>query len=446
MKKILAIVILCTSITFGQTSENPTENNVSDESSSKLNEWLFKVGVNVIDNSGDAKSFKTFNSLNLNAFNGGAILLGVERRFTDLLGMQLQGTFNTWEASTAIIDGVQLKNNQSYASIDLDLKLYLNELSFNPIKIEGLNFYATGGLGLFKINGVSPSFNYGVGTSYWFSESIGFNLDAVAKVAFKSGIGDIQYNTPHMQYSFGIVFKIPETRIEDIKPDFTQEELFNYYYSNNADTDGDGVVDKLDKCTEEVGPFSNLGCPFLDTDGDGVVDNVDNCINIPGSSENKGCPLPDRDRDGVIDRIDKCPDTPGSYRGCPQVRGDGYNDAGSVALVKIEATKMIKYDVGDKNFILEREDALSSIADYIKSQPEDSKFRIEGHTDSTGTDSVNKLLSKTRANLVRDYLVGEGIAKERLITVGFGDTRPIDSNLTEEGRSNNRRIEIVKIR
>lgn len=455
MKKILAIAILCSSIAFGQTSDTLVENNnsenntIAEKATSKVDEWTFKINTNLIDNSGDFKLFNAFTELNRNAFGGAPITLGVEKRVSNLLGVQAEGSFNTWEAPYGVIDRITLVNDESYASIDVALKLYLSQLSFNPIKIEGLDFYATGGIGFFKIDEISPSFNFGGGAAYWFSDAVGVNFDLVTKIALNSG--DIKYNTSHVQYSFGLVFKMPETNLKDIEPEYTQEELFQYYYSNNADTDGDGVVDKLDKCVEEVGPFSNLGCPFLDSDGDGVIDNVDNCINIAGSAENKGCPLPDRDKDGVIDRVDKCPDTPGSYRGCPYIGGlrgssggDGFN--APVTVVKPEQTQMIKYGAGSKNFILEKEDALSLIADYIKSQPEDSKFRIEGHTDSTGSDSANKLLSKTRANLVRDYLVGEGIAKERLITVGFGDTRPIDSNLTQEGRSNNRRIEIVKIR
>ena len=64
------------------------------------------------------------------------------------------------------------------------------------------------------------------------------------------------------------------------------------------------------------------------------------------------------------------------------------------------------------------------------------KFKIVGHTDSRGSYKLNRTLSKTRANAVRNYLVDSGISKDRIETVGLGESEPIDTNLTEKGRSN----------
>lgn len=71
------------------------------------------------------------------------------------------------------------------------------------------------------------------------------------------------------------------------------------------------------------------------------------------------------------------------------------------------------------------------------------KIRIEGHADSTGPHEKNMELSQKRAEAVRDYLIGSGIQPSRLEIAGYGDTRPIASNATEEGRRMNRRIEFV---
>jgi OOP family OmpA-OmpF porin len=69
---------------------------------------------------------------------------------------------------------------------------------------------------------------------------------------------------------------------------------------------------------------------------------------------------------------------------------------------------------------------------------------IEGHTDSRGSDAYNQALSERRANAVRDELVNEnGIAAERVSTVGYGESRPVSSNDTDAGRAQNRRIEAV---
>ncbi|MCB9641281.1 MAG: thrombospondin type 3 repeat-containing protein, partial [Myxococcales bacterium] len=98
----------------------------------------------------------------------------------------------------------------------------------------------------------------------------------------------------------------------------------------DKDRDGDGVVDRLDKCPDKPGPKENNGCPWPDTDGDGLTDNVDKCPSVFGPKENNGCPWGDKDNDGVKDNEDKCPDQPGpkENNGCPwgDKDGDGIKD------------------------------------------------------------------------------------------------------------------------
>jgi outer membrane protein OmpA-like peptidoglycan-associated protein len=67
--------------------------------------------------------------------------------------------------------------------------------------------------------------------------------------------------------------------------------------------------------------------------------------------------------------------------------------------------------------------------------------RIEGHTDNVGGAAFNMKLSEGRAASVRAWLVKHGIAASRLTSTGFGQTRPVDTNETDEGRRNNRRVE-----
>jgi OOP family OmpA-OmpF porin len=70
-------------------------------------------------------------------------------------------------------------------------------------------------------------------------------------------------------------------------------------------------------------------------------------------------------------------------------------------------------------------------------------LRVSGHTDSTGSDGHNQKLSEDRAQAVADYLMNKGaIAKSRISVVGYGKHRPVASNSTEEGRQQNRRVEI----
>ena len=72
-------------------------------------------------------------------------------------------------------------------------------------------------------------------------------------------------------------------------------------------------------------------------------------------------------------------------------------------------------------------------------------INVAGHTDSVGSDSYNQKLSEQRASSVARYLQSRGVANQRLQTTGYGESRPVDSNETESGRANNRRVEITLV-
>jgi outer membrane protein OmpA-like peptidoglycan-associated protein len=84
---------------------------------------------------------------------------------------------------------------------------------------------------------------------------------------------------------------------------------------------------------------------------------------------------------------------------------------------------------------------LDRVAGVLTRYPE-TLIRVEGHTDSVGTEKYNMDLSFRRANSVRDLLVQRGVAIQRIETVGFGETMPVATNDTEAGRQMNRRVEI----
>ena len=69
------------------------------------------------------------------------------------------------------------------------------------------------------------------------------------------------------------------------------------------------------------------------------------------------------------------------------------------------------------------------------------RIEIRGHTDAKGSDSYNQRLSENRAKAVADYLLSKGINEKRIQSKGYGKSLPIDTNDTEEGRANNRRVE-----
>ncbi len=88
-------------------------------------------------------------------------------------------------------------------------------------------------------------------------------------------------------------------------------------------------------------------------------------------------------------------------------------------------------------------DRLNQVAQSLKELDDDKLVSIDGFTDSRGADDTNMKLSQDRANAVRDYLVSQGVKTEKIRATGRGESSPIASNETPEGRANNRRVEIV---
>ena len=85
--------------------------------------------------------------------------------------------------------------------------------------------------------------------------------------------------------------------------------------------------------------------------------------------------------------------------------------------------------------------ALDSIAQTLQQYPQ-TVIDIAGHTDSTGSEAYNQQLSEMRAAAVGDYLAGRGVLPSRILTAGFGETRPVATNETAQGRQANRRVDI----
>lgn len=172
----------------------------------------------------------------------------------------------------------------------------------------------------------------------------------------------------------------------------------------------------------------------VDSDGDGVTDDRDQCPDTPRgvAVDSVGCPL-DSDGDGVPDYQDRCPDTPAGTKvdelGCHEV----------VEQAKLDVRFPLNSSVVDSRYL----DDVKRVADFMKQYPK-LTVTIEGHTDSQGADSYNQTLSDRRAANVADVLVNRfGIERSRVSHRGYGETRPVASNDTAEGRAQNRRVVAV---
>lgn len=223
------------------------------------------------------------------------------------------------------------------------------------------------------------------------------------------------------------------------------------------DNDRDGYLDPVDRCpnaAETVNGFEDEdGCPdekpFVDSDGDGYTDDVDQCPIDPedfdGFEDEDGCPDLDNDNDGIPDLEDGCPfdpETVNEYQdddGCP----DEAPRKVVIKKTKIEILEKIFFEVNRAVIKSESFDLLNEIARVLDENPQLLKIRIEGHTDSDGSEAYNLKLSQSRASAVMTYLVEQGVQADRLEAVGFGESRPLDTNRTSEGKAANRRVEFV---
>ncbi|MDR6957524.1 outer membrane protein OmpA-like peptidoglycan-associated protein [Pseudomonas brassicacearum] len=158
----------------------------------------------------------------------------------------------------------------------------------------------------------------------------------------------------------------------------------------------------------------------------------------------------DEDDDGVFDRRDRCPDTPANtpveHHGCPLPQ---YPASAPPVEPQAPATEVITLnDAGKVLFDFDKSDLTAEARRQLDglmgklSQATIASIRVVGHTDSVGTDAYNEGLSERRASSVVEYLLAQGLAPDKLTSEGKGESEPVADNETDEGRAQNRRVEL----
>ena len=437
----------------------------SVNSQSQKNPWVLAFGVNTVDfysaNINEMKSETSENTQLLSEFfkvrkNHNYIkapsMLSVGRYLNSSFNVELAVSIN----KITKIKNVSVDESLSYLAVDANFNYNINRIIgkstwFDPYAILG------GGANLLQAD-KSITFNSGLGTKLWFGEKVGLKAQSVYKHNFKGS-----YN--HFQHSISIVYKFggyDEDNDGVYDKDDECPDVFGLVEFNGCpdsdedgiqdledacptvfgvvalkgcpDSDGDGVTDKKDRCPYAKGSSKNYGCP--DSDGDGVIDQLDACPAVAGSISNKGCPELDSDGDGVIDKLDKCKFEAGpiNTNGCPDIK-----KALEVKLTEIASD--ILFISGSDRYYLKYENQLNQLVDLMKKH-DNLNFEIQGHTDNVGSEISNLKLSLKRVNKILNYLVSEGVNQFKISVVGLGESTPIYSNDTEEGRAKNRRVEI----
>jgi outer membrane protein OmpA-like peptidoglycan-associated protein len=211
------------------------------------------------------------------------------------------------------------------------------------------------------------------------------------------------------------------------------DEIFTYKSNpTKSDSDGDTINDG-----DEVNLY-NTNPALSDTDDDGLSDNDE--LNIFNTDPTN----PDTDGDGVLDGADKCPIEPENYNGFKDE--DGCPDDKPEIVFQKKAPIIlegVQFRSGSSKLTGESKVLIQKVIRSLKDYPE-IHLEISGHSDNTGSRSKNIKLSKQRADSVKEYIVSQGIASNRLRAIGLGPDHPIASNSTKEGRSKNRRIEFYR--
>ena len=191
--------------------------------------------------------------------------------------------------------------------------------------------------------------------------------------------------------------------------------------NDTQDNDGDGKVDypadpgctSADDTDETDPPQCSNG---KDDDGDGLVD-------FPAD---KGCSAAD-DNDETDPCKSPAPGEKVSLKGC------GMGD--------IIVLRGVNFEFDKANLTVNAKTLLDNVAEELTAYP-DIKVEVGGHTDAKGSDEYNQKLSEGRAASVLKYLKSKGIAADRMTSVGYGETKPVADNETDEGRELNRRVEL----
>ena len=199
------------------------------------------------------------------------------------------------------------------------------------------------------------------------------------------------------------------------------------------DTDGDKVADSHDACrgTPRGVKVDARGCGF-DDDQDGVPNYRDRCSKTirDVSVDGNGCEW-DSDNDGIVDSKDLCAGTPPGvkveYMGCH--------------IIEVVTLRGVHCNTGSDELSASAQKILKSVANTLRQHPR-MRVEVAGHTDNTGSDAINQELSLKRARSATNFLVDLGINSKVLTTKGYAATQPIASNDSQEGRSQNRRVEM----
>lgn len=391
--------------------------------------------------------------------------LSVRKQFGHVFG--LQANLNRGNVTSKNLDGIKTGNAivgyyekvKTDVQYDASLQGFFNLATIDFLNRENsINFYLTTGFGLLAYNPV-----------YYATESGPATLDPKGTHG-AAGDNNDYARQAYIPVGMGVKFKLSDRVALDLgyEMKFIDTDYFDGVYANQPSSDkfsythaglefslGSAAKPDLNWVNPVAMMYDELKDPTLrqevealkgrvtnveqavqdmkkDTDGDGVADYLDKCPNTPAGAkvDGGGCEL-DTDGDGIPDWKDKCPTEKGTveFNGCPEM--------GSATMTGVNN---IQFEYNSSVLRTSSYATLDKVSSMMRANA-NSMLQLDGHASAEGTDSYNLQLSLDRANAVKTYLVNSGVDAKKIATKGYGETRPVASNTTEEGRMANRRVE-----
>jgi len=360
-------------------------------------------------------TFQPFQAKNLN----GLISAGYLEQKQDTFFVINDSSSST--GKTYLGSGFPGQSNPTKLSIEKELLNRMNKTIPNITLTSGLRSFGYGSCvdwGYTKINQTvqnysTASFDSAIKT---LECSSGGTPVASAFTAANDDLASSTGNISVILFSDGHNYDVsPVPAIETLKSTYGDKLcVYTVWVGNENEASGQAILEGLS---------SVAGCGFSTTAS--TIASSDGMANfVTKVFFNQKTPVVDNDADGILNNTDQCPNTP---KGAI-VDKDGCWAFHGILFDFDKSAVKPGYDQLFKNAIL-----------VLKSNP-NLTVEIQGHTDNSGETSYNQSLSESRAATVKQILIDNGISASRLTTVGFGESRPVVSNDTEDGRIHNRRV------
>ena len=380
--------------------------------------------------------------------------LTIRKQFSHLFGLELEGnrgkikTYNHDLSSATEANGARSAISEVNWAASLNGVFQLGTIDFMR-RENAVNFYAKVGLGVMAHNPVQYASNDFTGTpvydnkGQWGQEIFGD----------REATGDRDFRmTGYVPVGVGVKFKLSEVVALNLgyTMNFTDDALlygpktshpsgkdkFSNLYGGLEFTLGSRDKESLTFTNPVATLYDELKDPSLRNEVEALKQRVST---LEGTVDQLS---KDSDGDGVSDKFDKCPGTPAGTvvdgSGCPIKFPEPQITEGTTS----GYFAPIQFEFDSSVLKTESYSTLDKLAKELKDS--NGSVSLDGYASAEGTEAYNMNLSKDRANAVKQYLVNAGVSASSINATGYGEANPVASNDTEEGRVQNRRVEIKK--